>query len=121
LLEQGIPVFAAEHGGTRSHQFAVVAHRYGGGQSAARCLRRANLLACGIGLPLEPVLDDVNGLRIGTPELARIGMTAQDMPQLAQFIARGLDDREDPAPVAAEVSSWRRTFAGVHFTASGPT
>jgi glycine hydroxymethyltransferase len=119
LQEVGVPVFETEHGVTRSHQFAVVARSYGGGQTAARRLRRANLLASGIGLPLDPVDGDVNGLRIGTPEIARIGMTADDMPQLAQFIARGLDDREDPARVAGEVTSWRRRYSRVHFTAGG--
>ena len=117
LLERGIPVFAADRGATRSHQFAVPAHRYGGGQTAARRLRRVNLLACGIGLPLEPVDADVNGLRIGTPELARLGMVGDDMPQLAEFIRRGLDDEENAAAVAADVTSWRGGFTGVRFTA----
>lgn len=75
-------VFAAERGATSSHQFAVVAHPYGGGQAAWKRLRRANLLACGIGLPMAAIDGDVNGLRIGTPELVRIGMNGADMPQL---------------------------------------
>jgi glycine hydroxymethyltransferase len=117
LQQREIPVFTTEHGITRSHQFAVAAHRYGGGQAAARQLRRANLLACGIGLPLEPIDGDVNGLRIGTPEVARIGMTVDDMPQVADFIQRGLDDQEDPAVVAADVTSWRARFTTVGFIA----
>lgn len=117
LVELGVPVFAADRGATRSHQFAVEAHRYGGGQRAARRLRRANLLACGIGLPAEPVDGDVNGLRIGTPEIVRRGMTGEDMPVLASFIARGLDPDTDPESVAAEVTDWRKRFSGVHFTA----
>jgi glycine hydroxymethyltransferase len=52
-----------------------MAHGYGGGQRAARRLRQANLLTCGIGLPAEPIGHDVNGLRIGTPEIVRLGMT----------------------------------------------
>ena len=70
LWAEDVPVFLA--GGeiaTRSHQFAVEAAPYGGGQSAARHLRRANLLTCGIGLPVAPVVGDMNGLRLGTPEL----------------------------------------------------
>ena len=55
----------------------------------ARRLRRANLLSCGIGLPLAPVAGDVNGLRIGTPELVRLGATAADMPELAALLAAG--------------------------------
>ncbi|MFL6128015.1 MAG: serine hydroxymethyltransferase [Mycobacteriales bacterium] len=117
LVRLGVPVFAAERGATRSHQFAVPAEPWGGGQRLARRLRRANLLSCGIGLPLAPVAGDVNGLRIGTPELVRVGATAADMPALAALVARAMDPGTDPAGVAAEVSAWRRQFRGVHYTA----
>jgi glycine hydroxymethyltransferase len=115
LVSLGVPVFAADRGATSSHQFAVLAHGYGGGQRAARRLRQANLLACGIGLPVEPVDGDLSGLRIGTPEVARLGMTADDMPTLASFIARGLDAQHDPRAVARDLTAWRAQFSGVHF------
>ncbi|MBB2914679.1 glycine hydroxymethyltransferase [Streptosporangium becharense] len=121
LVDLGVPVFAAERGCTESHQFAVLAHRYGGGQRAARRLRAANLLACGIGLPVEPVDGDVNGLRVGTPEIVRLGMTEADMPALAAFVARALDEDVDPETVAPEVTAWRRRFSGVRFTADNPS
>jgi glycine hydroxymethyltransferase len=117
LARRGVPVFAAERGATRSHQFAVVATPWGGGQALARRLRRANLLTCGIGLPLAPVEGDVNGLRIGTPEVVRLGATAADMPALAALLARALDPRTDPVSVAGDVTAWRRQFSGIHFTA----
>jgi glycine hydroxymethyltransferase len=117
LAGHGLPVFAADRGATTSHQLAIEAKRWGGGQRAARRLRQANLLACGIGLPLEPLDDDTNGLRLGTPEVARLGMTEGDMPSLATFIARGLDPAVEPASVAADVTAWRARFTGVHFTA----
>jgi glycine hydroxymethyltransferase len=113
-------VFSGANGPTRSHQFALRAQRWGGGQRAARHLRRSNLLACGIGLPDTPVDGDVNGLRIGTPELVRIGAGPGDMPELAGLIARGLDPGGDPPSVAADVSAWRRRFTGVHYTAERP-
>jgi glycine hydroxymethyltransferase len=118
LIALGVPVFAADQGVTLSHQFAVVTPE--GGQRAAARLRQANLLACGIGLPIDPVEGDTNGLRIGTPELARLGMTKVDMPALASFIARGLDPETDPATVAPEVTAWRKQFSGVHFTMQNP-
>ncbi|HEU5266042.1 MAG TPA: aminotransferase class I/II-fold pyridoxal phosphate-dependent enzyme, partial [Jatrophihabitans sp.] len=117
LLDRGVPVFAADRGVTRSHQFAVLAAQYGGGQTAATRLRQANLLTCGIGLPVAAVDGDVNGLRLGTPEVARIGMTAADMPQLAEFLAHALDPACDPARIAADVTAWRGQFTGIHFTA----
>jgi glycine hydroxymethyltransferase len=120
LIALDIPVFAASRGATRSHQFAVLAQQYGGGQTAAHRLRRANLLACGIGLPAAAVEGDVNGLRIGTPELTRLGMTPADMPDLASFIARGLDPEGSPESVAPDVTKWRRQFSGIHFTVDLP-
>ena len=113
LHEAGLPVHAAARGFTQSHQFALEAARWGGGQAAARRLRRANLLACGIGLPIGPVEGDTNGLRLGTPEAVRWGMTAADMPALARLIARALT--EDPERVAADVSAFRQAFATVHY------
>ena len=110
LAALGAPVFETVDGYTRSHQFALRAHRWGGGQAASRLLREANLLACGIGLPDEAVEGDVNGLRIGTPELVRIGLTEEDMPRLASLVVRGLAGER----VADEVTAWRRTLTGVH-------
>ncbi|MEU6798873.1 aminotransferase class I/II-fold pyridoxal phosphate-dependent enzyme [Nonomuraea wenchangensis] len=112
-----VPVFAD---GTSSHQFAVPAHRFGGGQCASRRLRAANLLACGIGLPMAPVAGDLNGLRLGTPEISRNGMDEDDMPVLAAFIARALASDSVPATLAAEVTAWRAPFTEVRFTAAPP-
>jgi glycine hydroxymethyltransferase len=117
LGERGLPVFQGAQGATRSHQFAVEAGPWGGGQRAARRLRRANLLACGIGLPRAAAAGDVNGLRIGTPELVRLGMRPGDMGELASLIADALSDEGDPGGVAADVTRWRSRFSGVHFTA----
>jgi glycine hydroxymethyltransferase len=117
LADRGVPVFTTPKGATSSHQLAIEARRYGGGQRAARRLRRAHLLASSIGLPIGPVDGDDNGLRIGTPEIVRRGMSVGDMPALAAFIARGLDPNEDPAAVGAQVSEWRRPFRDVRFVA----
>jgi glycine hydroxymethyltransferase len=120
LAARAIPVFTTVDGPTSSHQLAILAHAWGGGQNAARRLRSANLLTCGIGLPSEPVAGDTNGLRLGTPEIVRIGMTESDMPTLASFLTRGLDQAEEPDVVGAEVTAWRRRFSGVRFTADNP-
>jgi glycine hydroxymethyltransferase len=115
LSKAGVAVFAKARGFTSSHQFALEAAPYGGGQAAAKLLRRANLLTCGIGLPLPPVAGDVNGLRLGTPEIVRLGMTAGDMPALASLIARVLLGTATPEAVAPEVTAFRSAFSGLHF------
>ena len=72
---KGFAVYGAERGFTQSHQFALDAIPFGGGQAAARSCARPGFLACGIGLPGKTIEGDMNGLRIGTPELVRWGMT----------------------------------------------
>ena len=114
LSEWGLPVFMTEKGATASHQFAVEAAGFGGGQAASKKLRRAGFLACGIELPRAAVDGDVNGLRIGTPELARRGMQVSDMPRLAALIAEAVRSNA-PEAMASHVAEWRKGFAGLHF------
>lgn len=114
LAALGLPVFAAGHGTTTSHQFAIEAGEFGGGQAASKTLRKAGFLACGIGLPVDPVEGDMNGLRIGTPELVRRGVTVADAPRLAALIAEGLR-ANDPESVAGRTAALRAEFQGMHF------
>ncbi len=114
LDAQGVPVFAKGRGFTASHQFAIDAAPYGGGQAASKTLRKAGFLACGIGLPLPPVAGDMNGLRIGTPELARWGVTPDHAPELASLIARALL-ADDPSALAPQTRALREGFDTLHF------
>ncbi len=113
MLDEGLPLFRPTRL-SHSHQFALEAAAFGGGQAASKHLRRAGFLASGIGLPLPEVTGDANGIRLGTPELVRWGMTEADAPRLANLIARALRS-EEPEILAAEVSDWRRQFDRVHF------
>jgi len=112
LQKRGVPVFGAGNEVTTSHQFAIEAARYGGGQAAAKTLRQANILTCGIGLPIAPVADDMNGLRLGTPEIVRWGMTVADMEPLADLIVRGL---ENPQAAAGDATAFRHRFQDLHY------
>jgi glycine hydroxymethyltransferase len=78
----------------------------------AEHLRTANLLTSGIGLP-GAAGDAMNGLRLGTNEIVRSGMTAADMGELAELIvdAVGTDTPSDLAPA---VSAFRQRFTVVH-------
>ena len=114
LAALGIPIFAADRGATTSHQFAVEAKAFGGGQTASKTLRKAGFLACGIGLPIPEVPGDLNGLRIGTPELVRRGVTPADAPALAALIAEGLRSNA-PETVAPRTRALRARFQGLHY------
>jgi glycine hydroxymethyltransferase len=115
LAAEGIAIHAADRGMTTSHQFALEAASYGGGQRVAKLLRQANILSCGIGLPLPEVEGELNGLRFGTPEIVRWGMGPQHMPQVARFIADVLTGRRAAQSVAPEVAAFRSQFSALHF------
>ncbi|HEB96321.1 MAG TPA: aminotransferase class I/II-fold pyridoxal phosphate-dependent enzyme [Sedimenticola thiotaurini] len=118
LDSEGIPVYGKAQGFTRSHQFAIEAAFCGGGQQASRRLRKAGFLSCGIGLPIGPVEGDMNGLRIGTPELVRRGVTRDDIGQLASLVARGLT-ADSPESIAAETAALRARFTRMHYVLGG--
>ena len=105
-----MPVFKGAGGFTNSHQFALKAEKFGGGQAASKKLRKANLLVSGIGLPIPPVAGDLNGIRVGTPEIVRWGVEEKDTKQLAEFISKALA-MNDPAVLATEVSQFRSKFS----------
>lgn len=115
LVERGVPVYARDRGMTASQAFAIEASGFGGGQTASKLLRQANVLACGIGLPIAELGDDLNGLRMGAPEIVRWGMTPKDMPQVAQFIADVLTGRRSAQSVAPDVASFRSQFTTLQF------
>ncbi len=110
LESREIPVFRTRNGHTSSHQIAVDASQWGGGHPAATRLRTANILSSAIGLPM---IGDGAGLRFGTPEITRMGMTVEHMAELAGLIAEGLHG--EPLAVASRTSELRRRFEGVHF------
>jgi glycine hydroxymethyltransferase len=115
LAERGLPVFKTISGATASHQVAIEAARFGGGQAAAKRLRPANILTCGIGLPIAAVAGDINGLRLGTPEIVRFGMGPGDMAELARLIARALAGNEESAAVAEDTKRFRHRFTKLHY------
>lgn len=110
----GIPVFAKSEGFTNSHQFAVEAAEFGGGQTASKKLRKAGFLACGIGLPIDAVDGDMNGLRIGTPELVRWGVTPDRIGEIAALVAKALRSN-GPETIADETRALRSEFSTLHF------
>jgi glycine hydroxymethyltransferase len=115
LIDLGLPVHARQMGATQSHQFALEAAGFGGGQNAAKRLRQAHILSCGIGLPISPVGGDLNGLRFGSPEIVRRGMSENDMPELAGLIGRALIGNEEPGAVARDTMQLRQRFKKLHF------
>ena len=118
LADADVGVITAGGKFTDSHHVAIDARPFGGGQTIAAYLRRANLLTCGIGLPFDGVNGDVPGLRLGTPEIVRWGMGVDDAKEVGSLIARAI--HESPESVAADVTAFRSSFNKIHFVRGGP-
>ncbi len=56
-----------------------------------------------------------SGLRLGTPELTRLGMGVDEMQDVARFFSRALLDREDPSSVKSDVREFKSEFQNVHY------
>ncbi|MBM3549109.1 MAG: aminotransferase class I/II-fold pyridoxal phosphate-dependent enzyme [Alphaproteobacteria bacterium] len=116
LAAEGLRVHGVtRRGHTESHHLALHAATFGGGQTASKHLAKANLLLCGIGLPIAEVAGDLNGIRIGTQEITRWGMRPEDMRQVARLLARVLKGNEAPDQVRPDVIQFRCDFQTLRF------
>ena len=108
---EGIPVFSGTEGFTKSYQSAMCAEAFVGAQSASKTLHKTGFLACGIGLPIPAVNGNMNGLRIGTPELFKWGIKTARADHLAMSIAHGLKNES----IMPEDSRWQKDFDTLQF------
>ncbi|NQU57686.1 MAG: serine hydroxymethyltransferase, partial [Rhodospirillales bacterium] len=84
-------------------------------QAASKQLAEANILLCGIGLPIDAVEGDLNGIRIGTQEITRQGMGGDAMAEIARMMARVWLHGEDAESVRGDVIDFRRGYQGLVF------
>lgn len=100
---------------TESHHLALRARNHGGGHAASKHLAHANILMCGIGLPIAAVPGDLNGIRVGTQEVTRFGMDEAAMSEIARLMARVMIHKEDAAKVRGDVIAFRKAYQALHF------
>lgn len=112
LHAQGIPMLAAHKGFTRTHQAIADVRAFGGGEAAAFRLAEANIITNKNLIPADQPedWDRPSGLRIGTTEVTRWGMTEPDMERIADLIADVLHRRRDPQAVQQDAIALRRSF-----------
>ncbi len=114
LEKRGLDVQCKEFGFTESHQVAVDVSRQGGGSSVSIRLKENNIIVNMNLLPHEPLANHNNpaGIRIGVQEMTRFGMGAQEMEQVAEFIAAVV---VKGANVIDDVRKFRSGFEKVHY------
>jgi len=66
-------------------------------------------------LPGDTKAMSPSGLRLGVPELTRVGMRPDEMQDVARFFARSLIAGEDPAAVRDDVAEFKGEFQTVQY------
>jgi glycine hydroxymethyltransferase len=121
----GFRVLGEKRGYTESHQLAVDVSNFGDGGTIEKELEKANIILNRQLLPgdiksgkhyMHP-----SGVRIGVPEVTRLGMKESEMKEIASFIKQIVIDKSDPNKVASDVSKFREQFQKVHYAFENAT
>ncbi len=111
---EGFEVKGADYGYTESHQILFKVGEEQGNPAAER-LEDAGIIANGNMVPEDESPLHPSGIRLGTQELTRLGMEEDEMEDIAVFFRRVLLDREEPASVREDVTSFKQRYRDIHF------
>ncbi|HTT16722.1 MAG TPA: serine hydroxymethyltransferase [Thermoplasmata archaeon] len=115
LHDRGFDVLAADLGFTRSHTLAVRVVREGGGADASRRLADAGVIANKNLLPGDRSPKQPGGIRLGTPEVTRLGMGPREMGRIAELIDDLLHRGRPTAEVAAGAAELKGGFTTLRY------
>jgi glycine hydroxymethyltransferase len=119
LAGHGFGVLGEKRGYTASHQIAVDVTKFGDGGNIEKDLEKAGII-----LNRQLLPGDIKagrhymhpgGVRIGVPEVTRLGMKESEMKEIANFIKRVVVDKQDQARVAKDVEEFRKRFQTVQY------
>lgn len=117
LAEEGFEVLAEDRGYTASHQ-VLTRHGEidsGAGKDAASILEKSGIITNMNMLPGDTKALSPSGLRLGTPELTRLGMSKYDMKDIASFFSRALIKKEDPKNIKSDIKEFKSNFQNVNY------
>ena len=125
LANFGFRVLGEKRGYTESHQLAIDVSNFGDGGTIEKELEKANIILNRQLLPgdiksgkhyMHP-----SGVRIGVPEVTRLGMKESEMKEIASFIKQIVIDKSDPNKVGSAVSKFREQYQKVHYAFENST
>jgi glycine hydroxymethyltransferase len=110
----GFKVFGEKLGFTKSHQILVeIGPRKG--KEASKKLEDAGIVTNMNTIPGDTDPLNPSGLRLGTPELTRIGMKETDMDSIAEFYKRALLKNENVKKIKSDIKEFRKDFQELHY------
>ena len=123
LATEGFDVLAEDRGYTASHQ-VLTRHGEidsGAGRKAAELLEKSGIITNMNMLPGDTKAMQPSGLRLGVPELTRVGMGTDEMKDVAIFFSRTLLKNEDVSKIKSDVKSFKSNYQTVKYCfESGP-
>jgi glycine hydroxymethyltransferase len=114
LHERGFKVFGEKLGFTKSHQILLEIGPKKG-KEASKKLEDAGIVTNMNTIPGDADPLNPSGLRLGTPELTRIGMKENEMDEVAKFYERALLKVEDVKKIKADIKEFRKDFQELHY------
>lgn len=114
LFERGFKVFGEKLGFTKSHQI-LLSIGPKKGKEASKKLADSGIITNMNTIPGDEDPLNPSGLRIGTPELTRIGMKEKEMQDIADFYMRALLKNENSTKIKADIKEFRKDFQEIHY------
>jgi len=114
LHSRGFKVFGEKLGFTKSHQ-VLLEIGPGKGKEASEKLVDAGIVTNMNTIPGDKDPLNPSGLRLGTPELTRIGMKEKEMDEVAAFYERILLKKENVKKIREDIKNFRKDFQGLHY------
>lgn len=114
LFERGFKVFGEKLGFTKSHQI-LLSIGPKKGKEASKKLADSGIITNMNTIPGDEDPLNPSGLRIGTPELTRIGMKEKEMQDIADFYMRALLKNENSTKIKADIKEFRKDFQELHY------
>lgn len=114
LYERGFKVFGEKLGFTESHQVLVEIGPEKG-KEASKKLEDSGIVTNMNMIPGDKDPMNPSGLRLGTPELTRIGLKETEMDEIAIYFERALLKGENTKKIREDVKTFRKDFQGLKF------
>ncbi|MCI4345448.1 MAG: serine hydroxymethyltransferase [Thermoplasmata archaeon] len=115
LHERGFDVLAEKLGFTASHTIAVRVAKEGGGESVAQRLAAAGIITNKNLLPGDTSPKHPGGIRLGSPEVTRVGMKEREMVRIAELLDDLLHKGVPTERVLESAAELKKGFTGVQY------
>jgi len=115
LHDKGFDVLGEALGFTRSHTIAVRVEKEGGGEPVAKKLAAAGIIANKNLLPGDRSPKFPGGVRLGTPEVTRVGMGEREMARIAELFDELLHRNRSTDDVARSAAELKAGFTSLRY------